>query len=77
MSINDKYVLYGGPIPLENKIQNSSIGEFLLEKLMSLGDSVLMVSVYEKVLKKVTLLIFNYMSVNKKFDSDNTRDDIP
>lgn len=49
MSTNEKHVLYGGPIPLENKIPNSSLGEFLMEKLMSLGDSVLMVSMKKVV----------------------------
>lgn len=43
MSVNEKHVIYGGPIPLENKIPNSSLGEYLLEKLKFQGDTVLMV----------------------------------
>lgn len=44
MSAEEKYILYGGPIPLKNKIQCSSLGGYLLKTLKSLGDSIMFVS---------------------------------
>lgn len=55
-TVNDKHILYGGPIPAEHKILNKSLGEYLLEKLKSLGDTVLFVSIY------VTLCAFSQIS---------------
>lgn len=43
MEHDEKYILYGGPIPIENKITNNSLGEFLLKKLRELKNEVLLV----------------------------------
>lgn len=43
MENDEKYILYGGPIPMENKITNNSLGEYLMEKLKEHKNSVLLV----------------------------------
>lgn len=59
MSTTEKFVLYGGPILPANKIRNNSLGGFLLEKLKSLGDSVLLVSI----------LVFNRVQIQNNYDN--------
>lgn len=45
MSLQENGVLYGGSFPTSKKITNNSLGEFLLKKLQSLGDTILLVSI--------------------------------
>lgn len=42
--LNDKNIIFGGPIPKNGLEQCSSLGELFLKKLKELGESVLLVS---------------------------------